>query len=42
VSFACVELRADPDNLVYLCEKCHYWVHGPENTDRSFLNHGRA
>lgn len=37
VSFACVKLRAAIDNLVYLCESCHYWVHGPENTERRFI-----
>lgn len=37
VGFACVELRADVDNLVYLCEPCHYWVHGKENIDGVFI-----
>lgn len=37
VSFACVELRAEVGNLVYLCEKCHYWVHGKENVNRYFI-----
>ena len=37
VSFSCVALRAVTSNLVYLCEPCHYWVHGKENVDRDFI-----
>jgi len=37
VSFICVELRAVESNLVYLCEFCHYWVHGRENINKEFL-----
>ena len=37
VSFACVELRAVVSNLVFLCEPCHYWVHGSENVDKVFI-----
>jgi hypothetical protein len=37
VSFACRELRAELSNLVLLCEKCHYWVHSTENTEREFI-----
>lgn len=37
VPFACVELRAVVSNLVYLCEPCHYWIHGPENTEKLFI-----
>lgn len=37
VSFACVRLRADVNNLVLLCEACHYWVHSSENAARLFI-----
>ncbi len=37
VGFECVELRAEVSNLVLLCEKCHYWVHGSENVNRDFI-----
>lgn len=37
VSFACRELRAEPTNLVLLCEPCHYWIHSNENTGRLFI-----
>lgn len=37
VGFECVELRAVESNLVYLCKRCHYWVHGKENKDRLFI-----
>lgn len=37
VGFACVELRAVESNLVYLCEPCHYWVHGSANTNKEFI-----
>ena len=37
VSFECVALRADVSNLVYLCEPCHYWIHGTENTQREWI-----
>jgi HNH endonuclease len=37
VSFKCAELRAVASNLVYLCEPCHYWVHGKKNVNRDFL-----
>lgn len=40
-SFVIVERRADPDNLVLLCEVCHYWAHSRENTDRMFLGRGQ-
>lgn len=39
--FAIVERRADPDNLVLLCEPCHYWIHGKQNTERLFLGRGQ-
>lgn len=31
------ELRVVVSNLVLLCEKCHYWVHGNENTRKEFI-----
>ena len=37
VSFAVEELRAELDNLVLLCQECHYWVHGPQNTDGEYI-----
>ena len=37
VSFAVVEKRADPDNLVLLCAVCHQFVHSRENVDGDFL-----
>jgi len=37
VSFECIPLRAVASNLVYLCEPCHYWVHGAENTEGRFI-----
>jgi len=37
VSFKVEELRADPDNLVLLCEDCHHWVHSSDNEDNEFL-----
>ena len=30
-------LRANPDNLVVLCRKCHMFVHSSQNTERKFL-----
>lgn len=36
-SFANAELRADPTNLVLLCEPCHRFVHSKENTEREHL-----
>ena len=37
VSFRCKSLRCELSNLVLLCEKCHYWVHGPKNTRHRFI-----
>lgn len=31
------ELRADPENLVLLCDTCHRWVHSRANTESKFL-----
>jgi len=37
VSFADANLRADPTNLVLLCEPCHHFVHSRANTAGEFL-----
>lgn len=37
VSFVCKPLRAEPSNLVLLCEPCHYWVHSKANKGRRFI-----
>jgi hypothetical protein len=38
VSFADKSLRADPSNLVLLCETCHHFVHSKRNTKNEFLS----
>jgi 5-methylcytosine-specific restriction endonuclease McrA len=37
VSFAVAELRCEVNNLVLLCEECHYWVHSADNVNRDFI-----
>lgn len=37
IGFEVVELRCEVNNLVLLCEQCHYWVHSGANTERQFL-----
>lgn len=37
VSFAIEELRADVDNLILFCAKCHRWVHGKENIEKLWI-----
>ncbi len=36
-SFADVELRAEPSNLVIVCESCHNFIHSRKNICREFL-----
>ncbi len=36
-SFANKDLRADPINLVLLCEICHHFIHSKRNKDREYL-----
>lgn len=31
------DLRADPSNLILLCDTCHRWVHSRANTDKKFI-----
>jgi len=33
-----VETRCDINNLVLLCESCHYWVHSSANTNKEFIH----
>ena len=35
--FANKDLRAEPSNLVLLCEACHHFVHSKRNTNRDYL-----
>lgn len=37
VSFQVKELRAEPSNLVLLCQNCHRFVHGRANVHREFI-----
>jgi hypothetical protein len=37
LSFAVVERRADPSNLVLLCHDCHMFVHSNKNVNKEFL-----
>lgn len=38
VGFINKKLRTEPNNLVLLCRKCHYWVHSKNNKNKEFLN----
>jgi hypothetical protein len=40
ISFAYKETRADADNLVLLCNKCHRFVHSRKNTQSEFIKEG--
>lgn len=37
ISFAVEEFRADIDNLILFCAKCHRWVHGKENAEKLWI-----
>lgn len=37
VSFADKELRAEPLNLVLLCETCHHFIHSRKNVNHEYL-----
>lgn len=41
VSFSATRLRAEPSNLVLLCEICHLFVHSRKNVDGEFLSKNR-
>jgi 5-methylcytosine-specific restriction endonuclease McrA len=42
VSFAIKHLRAEPSNLILLCEECHRWVHSNANANREFIRNYEA
>lgn len=37
VGFVDVALRADPDNLLLVCETCHHFIHSKRNVNRDHL-----
>lgn len=37
VSFSDKDLRAEPSNLVLLCEVCHLWVHSKKNVKNDYI-----
>lgn len=37
IGFSNVATRADPENLLLLCPKCHRWVHSNLNTTKEFI-----
>lgn len=37
VSFSIKELRAEEQNLIVLCKKCHNWVHSKQNINKEFI-----
>jgi hypothetical protein len=39
-SFKVVERRADPSNVILLCQHCHKWIHSKKNKRRKFLGKG--
>ena len=40
-SFAVLRLRADPTNLILLCEVCHHFVHSRRNVNGEYLSQER-
>lgn len=39
-SFMIKDRRADVDNLLLVCYKCHRWIHSKYNTTKEFLGYG--
>jgi len=39
-SFEVEEMRAKIDNLILLCEACHYWVHSRRNVNNEYIQEG--
>lgn len=37
VSFSVKELRAEPSNLMLMCDECHIWVHSKKNKNHDFI-----
>ena len=37
ISFAEKEMRAEPSNLILVCEPCHRWIHSKKNTKNEYL-----
>lgn len=31
------DLRSDPDNLITVCDECHYWIHSKNNIKKEFI-----
>jgi len=40
--FAVRELRAEPTNLLLICETCHHWIHSKKNKYKEFIEEGRS
>lgn len=41
ISFSIKEFRADPNNLILLCELCHDWVHSKKNKNKEFIKEAK-
>lgn len=37
VSFSIRKLRAIPQNLILICEKCHHWIHSNKNIKKEYI-----